>query len=298
MSEQNTALPKMHGQFLTYIQDVKETQVALWKQDMSPTDDIPPCVRVIREGGTHKVEVIAWAPQINRDMGLKIAEVLSEAIQPDLVYFVADAHVTKSMTNPNTGEQWGPGEMQNLCDNEGACAVGLLDDCMAVTTVWRDGRVRMESLIYQVDKDAGTVKWFTPIDPEKEHLGKAFDTASEGDDKGEARGFIPEVLKSCFEPSELFEVMRQAGDALGLSELEQEARMLNAACGMLLANHVKIAILTDNEEAKSFYETIQSTYAPGADHIAETMDDATKSALEVVEAEIARRKAERQAADA
>jgi hypothetical protein len=101
------------------IRETKEATVARSPQD--DPGDMCPAALFERDG----VFVAAGnAPEVDRDMGLELARVGIRGFAADAIIWAADAHAANSPINPATGEEWGPGGMQNACDNEGACAVG------------------------------------------------------------------------------------------------------------------------------------------------------------------------------
>jgi hypothetical protein len=121
--------------------------------------DIVPFLQFFKDGdliGTF------FARQIDRDQALAAIQMVTPLVGADLVCATLDAHVTQSMVNPATGKPWGPHEMQNACDDEGACATGLLTDCLATMGVFRDGHVEQVNHRYTGHETIGTLKWQDP----------------------------------------------------------------------------------------------------------------------------------------
>lgn len=140
--------------------------------------DIVPFLQFFKDGnliGTF------FPDQIDRDKALAAICIITPLVGADLVCATLDAHVTTSMINPATGEKWGPGEMQAACDTEGACAVGLLTDCLATMGVFRDGHVEQVNHRYTGHEVKGNLKWMDPDcmveNGEQQHLsGLVVDT--------------------------------------------------------------------------------------------------------------------------
>jgi hypothetical protein len=174
--------------------------------------DICPAVLFERDG----VFVAATtAPVVDRDMGLMAAQIGIPGFAADSVVWAADAHVTNTQINPATGEKWGPNEMQNACDNEGACAVGILRDCILAVHVDRVlGTRGFRSLTYEVDKAARKVKWTeNPDDPLTTDFAKA----------GKADGFISDQILAAFTaPIARHEMIARGAMPIGLPALQQE----------------------------------------------------------------------------
>ena len=183
---------------------VKERQVATYDGTDQTTDDVCPTIHVYR-AEPFELEILAVAPEINRDAALWAATILGSMVQPDFITMMADAHTTGTMINPATGKQWGPGEMQAACDTEGACSVGLLDDCLMFHTVWPDGRARMETRVYTVTKGTGvggsTITW----------RGTAPDSVLDSaDTKGNLDGLITDALRQALQPDPMLNTLAEA----------------------------------------------------------------------------------------
>lgn len=231
-------IPQDLTDFITTCIGVKEGQVRGWKAGETDTDDVTPAVRILCTD-PHMLAVTVVAPQINRDMGLQAARFLTGALQPDWVTMMADAHVTRATINPVTGKPWEPGEMQNLCDNEGACSTGLLTDCLTFTTIWRDdARRRMDNRMYVVNKELGTVEWLT--DPEE----RVFDTAA--NDKGNLSGFITDSMVEAFTAPEFTALRTIGSDILGLPPTELQHHSFMGIGGALSEAGFMVMVNTDN----------------------------------------------------
>lgn len=148
--------------------------------------DIPPVVFFLRD--KEWVSVL-MAHHVDRDEGLRLILMGAAAYRSTAAVWLADTHFSNQRENPKTGKKWGPGEMQNACDHEGACDIGVIQD--ALNLVHFDGmRFYMINLPYHVDKDSAEVHWVADID-----LGPAL----------EVRGRIPNTLRTAFETEPPFD---------------------------------------------------------------------------------------------
>ncbi|HEU0130797.1 MAG TPA: hypothetical protein VFQ85_07380 [Mycobacteriales bacterium] len=121
-----------------------------------PDEDLNPHLTVIR-GGT--VLAVVAAPALDVTLGLSAIGAAAVGYAADELVLSADAHLSHSGTNPRTGRPWAPGEMQRLCDTEGACDLGLLTNAMVSTWANRAGQLAMWTDPYHIDKTARTVTW-------------------------------------------------------------------------------------------------------------------------------------------
>lgn len=184
--------------------DVKEEHV---RKLIGGTGDIPPMVFFERAGA---IVATAVAPEVDRDQGLAIAEIGIPGFAADAVTWVADTHMAKTPTNPATGKPWGPNEMQNACDNDGACAVGVLQDALLLVRVERHLGMRTTHLPYDVDKAKRATTWHDVV---------------EFDAKGmDVQGLIPETLREAFaERTTRAALIAQNALPIGLPERQQQS---------------------------------------------------------------------------
>jgi hypothetical protein len=113
----------------------KEKLVA--EAEVSDIDDLAPLIQIQRAGS---VVATAFCDRVNRDDALEFTLNAVPLYAADAVTLVLDTHYTASSLNPVTGKEWGPGEMQGLCDTLGYCEKGLLTDALYATCFERDGR--------------------------------------------------------------------------------------------------------------------------------------------------------------
>jgi hypothetical protein len=149
--------------------------------------DITPMLRV-RRGG--RDIVVAECVDVDRDQALWFLSLAVPGYAADAVFMTSDAHMTTAPLNPRTRRPWGPHEMQRLCDNEGACATGLITDTIFVTMFARDGSSYFGSLPYHVHKTAKKVVWVGA--PEFEG------TDPEDPTSFQSVGYIPDSIRAFF----------------------------------------------------------------------------------------------------
>lgn len=168
-------------------------------------DDIVPIIVVQRDGDPLAVVRVS---QVDRDEGLAAAELAVTGFGADAVTFITDAHMTTSPVDPRTGERWAPDAMQNFCDNEGACDLGILTDTLTAMRVQRNGHIQLCSRPYHVHKTARTIAWI-----EDHEYNKVVETSK----TAVVVGYLAETLSGCFtRPSLKDTLLRQ-----GLLPLEQ-----------------------------------------------------------------------------
>jgi hypothetical protein len=142
------------------------------------SDDLCPTVLFERDG-LHLA--VAVAPHVERDEGLNIVSLGTPGFGATEIGFTVDAHYTRSPFNPLTGEAWGEGEMQELCDHHSGCEIGVTTDCLMVMVFGRDGKTSWANLPYHIDKKSGTVHWL----PTEEYP-----------DDIEVRGLVPDTIRA------------------------------------------------------------------------------------------------------
>lgn len=199
-------------------------------------EDLPPIVDVWRDD---RILATGFAPYVDRDEGLKVANGMIMSCRPDAVTFTVDAHVTNQAINPATGEKWGPGEMQRACDDANACETGVITDTMFTTVVTPDGVIGFGQDPYHVHKSDGTVAWSGRIveaDREDMHL----------------EGLVTDTLLQSFRDAErpLPEELRVLVDERGWQWL--------AAIGLLTLIQHDVTVLLSEELANVVKEVSES----------------------------------------
>lgn len=192
--------------------------------DIEDDDDIPPIVAFERLG--HLVAVV-FADRVDRDAGLFAVQVGVPGFNADAVVATFDSHYSHSMTNPATGEAWAPGEMQNACDHEGACDIGVTQDALLVTRCERrHTKLTAVNLPYHVDKTSHTVHWLP---------------AEEVSDKDTAfAGLVPDTIRATFEAKPDIDDFRRLNPDINQATLDEVAARLLTVIGMTVANVLRV----------------------------------------------------------
>ena len=139
-------VPDEFTDLVAWAKQQKETAV---NRPFDDPGDIEPRVVWWRDG---QLVAQGFCDRVDRDRGLQMACIGIEGFGADQIDFAVDAHMTDQRFVQQFGRLPDPHELQNLCDNEGACQVGLTTDCIIVQRIWRDGHTVMISLPYHVDR--------------------------------------------------------------------------------------------------------------------------------------------------
>lgn len=166
-------------------------------------DQVPGVVEVWRAGDTYPV----WSVLIGnsgdippRDAALFAARVMTTMTGADYTVLSVDTHVTALTTNPNTGEPWKAGEMQAMCDQDGFCETGQMQDNLLILAARRDGKLRMQGIPYHFHK--GEVMYYDLTPPLDEW---------EESSAGEMRGRIPETMRAIMAMPPISERLNELG---------------------------------------------------------------------------------------
>lgn len=123
--------------------------------------DIEPRVTWYRNPAEQPV-ALGFADAVDRDRGLQMAVIGITGFGADRVDMMFDTHVTDERFLKRYGRNPDPGELQRLCDNEGACEIGLTTDAIFCSVMWRDSdRMVTVSVPYHVDKRRTEVEFVT-----------------------------------------------------------------------------------------------------------------------------------------
>jgi hypothetical protein len=186
--------------------------------------DMPPTVLGIKNG---QPELLVVAGQIDKHEGLKAIDILRRGIGIDEVLLIVDAHtiLTKGKSKEEierlhekyTGK---PGSMQKACDEEDACAVEEIGDCLNVLFLDKERRFHMATFVYAYHgKDGGVdFRWMPEHDTEMLdceidfNLSKKIDklkenAESEPQEKPIAKvgGFVPTTMYRLMEQPSMIE---------------------------------------------------------------------------------------------
>lgn len=187
-----------------------EKEIAL---QLTDEGDIYPTV-ILLDDATGRVIGRVMATEMDKWLGLKAAALLFQALRPNALVLLFDAHMTLPNPDDPDPERWQePGSMQRACDEEGACARGLLTDCVTVHLANTNGELNMVTLAYDYHGKGTPFRW-TP-EHDRVILDQLF---PEDPEQGtHAQGNIPNTLRKIFSQEtparvqELFQWGRQMG---------------------------------------------------------------------------------------
>jgi len=158
--------------------------------------DITPTVIVERDG---EVQAIVSASEVDKHQGIAIAALSQIGFDPDYLTMIMDAHVyigkpTKGQTPEQAADEFRkkfPNGLQAACDNDGACDLGEIADCLICHRIDRNGNIEMVTLPYSYHgKNGPPFSWMN-----EEKFKESFWAANSDDDENKLSGFIPESLR-------------------------------------------------------------------------------------------------------
>lgn len=217
---------------------------AVEDMDIRTTDDIQGMVEVWRDGAPICFII---TPDVDRDQVLEASYVAIRGLSPDRVIVAMDAHVSYEANNPKTGEPWKNGEMQAACDDDGACELGLITDCIVINDVTPDSYT-MITLPYHVNKDAKQVHWQRDKDM----------TATSGGDEV-LSGLVVDTIAGAFNErpffEEFLEEVAEAGVRTNIEALEPEKVRLSQDAAImvrLLSQGFGVVLTSPDQEWTEF----------------------------------------------
>lgn len=201
------------------------------------TDDMNGIIEVWRDGDPL---LTIFTPDIDRDQALNAVWFTIPAVQADRVVLTMDAHLARNPINPNTGEPWAHGEMQEACHQDKMCSSGVITDCLIINDVRRDGTYHMYTLPYHIDeaaKEAGG-------QPVAVHWNDEMDVWETGGDVSELQGLVPDTIREAFEK----EYDLHSLPAPGLTDEERLAATDAAAITKLVIEGYGVALTSSSKE--------------------------------------------------
>jgi hypothetical protein len=91
------------------------------------------------------------ADAVDRERGLQMAAIGIMGFGADRVECAFDTHMADNSFFEKYGRTPDPGELERLCENGGACEIGLITDAITIMTLTRDGSSTLLSLANHVD---------------------------------------------------------------------------------------------------------------------------------------------------
>lgn len=144
--------------------------------------DIPPLLSLWRDG---REICRIFCNEVDRDEGLDCAAHSVPGFAADVMFMTVDAHGIDNRWWDEKGRNPDPHELQHLCDNEGACELGLTTDTLVIMRCTKEGaRIENLHLPYHVNKRTNAVHW----QPEIAYLDSARG-------RMEVSGYVPNALR-------------------------------------------------------------------------------------------------------
>jgi hypothetical protein len=185
----NTSVPAEAQPFVDWARAYKEEKVE--GTTVGQNDDIAPLLEFRRDG---QVVALVFCNNVSRDEALQAASVGVPGWSVDHLVMALDAHYSDERFFKRYGRTPDPHELQELCDKEGACELGLITDALMVVEGWRSGRLRISNVPYHVHKSARTVHWI------EDDRCASLDTE---ESKGHVEGIVPDAVRDFFSSSTL-----------------------------------------------------------------------------------------------
>lgn len=200
-----------------------------------------------------------FTPNVDRDEALNAVWFAVPALNADRVVVAMDAHLTRQMENPTTGEPWKHGEMQKACHEDMMCRTGVITDCLIINDARRDGTYQMQTLAYHVDEQA-KADGGRPVAVHWQPVGDESHVLSDDDPDARLEGIVPDAIRGAFERT------LDVGDELSALEeefTEVEARAAkDAACiARLVMEGYGVAFSSSDEEHAATVGRLLSGFA-------------------------------------
>lgn len=192
--------------------------------------DMPPTIFAYRDG----LLCTITANQIDKDYAFWAARICRTMLDVEFIVVALDSHMyelEEGETEEEYRKKFPPGSMQKMCDEEGACELGVITDCLACHVFDTTGEIDGTSLPYDYHGKGTTFKW-------KELSPRIQEGIQEAGENVQFSGIVPETLKAIMAmPPFLREKMKQLGKSkkFQLGDEEIEARLDRATYSILAA---------------------------------------------------------------
>ena len=176
--------------------------------------DLTPTVFAERNG---EIVCAVVAPQVDKELGYKAAAMLRRGMNADVITMIFDAHMSHGKAGESEEEftkKWKPGEMQRMCDEEGACETGLIADTLICHRIGEDKKIKMANIPYSYHGKGSKFRWLN--DPQGYHE-YCLDENVEG---VSISGNVPRVLRQIMDLSSLLDdpLVSEAATRMGVSK--------------------------------------------------------------------------------
>jgi hypothetical protein len=193
--------------------------------EITERGDMPPTIIGERDG---RVLCAVIAPQVDKYQGLQAAAMLRRGLAIDTLTMLLDAHIR---TIPKDQEdefrkKYKHGDMQKACDEEGACELGIISDCLICHRIGQDGKIKMASLTYSYHGKNGGVPFAW-----NDFGGRDADglkSMSEDEEGNHVEGNIPDALRQIIKLEPLVESGMVKGLASGLG-MDKDKQLYHCA---------------------------------------------------------------------
>lgn len=170
--------------------------------------DVPPTVIAERDG---EVFAVVVGSEVDRNLALKASSILRRG-GADALILILDAHVRRvdSENGDEFLKNYKHGDMQRACDEEGACELGIISDCLVCQRIDTEGNITLKILTYSYHGEGTEFKW-TPGDKDEYPEGTTFD------------GYIVENLQKIMKEPTFADdklLMKKARDA-GITDVDK-----------------------------------------------------------------------------
>jgi hypothetical protein len=199
--------------------DLAREHKRMWVE-ITERGDMPPTIFGERNG---RVLCAVVAPQVDKYQGLQAAAMLRRGLAIDTLTMILDAHIRTGKIGQEDEfmKNYKHGDMQKACDEEGACELGLISDCLVCHRIGQDNKMKMASLTYSYHgKNGGVPFAWNNFGGRDEDGLKVMD---ENDEGVVLEGNIPHALRQIIklEPltdSVLLKAMAQASGGMDLEK--------------------------------------------------------------------------------
>ncbi len=259
----------------------KQTWVAVTNRG-----DMPPTVIGIKDG---KPLILVICPQIDKALAFDALYKLRFSLAIDEACVIFDSHMllTKGKSQEEVmrlNEKYAgkPGSMQDACDEEGACGLKEISDCLMIFSINKEFKFNVSNFAYDYHgKDAGSEFTWTPehdtgmtvAEYRDYHIQEALNEAeksseAESEDNSEKQylcGAIPanvfNIMKSptIFEDPTFIALMNVNGEAFLREKSSKIAEV--AVRGQLIKADFVLMDCICADSFESYFEQLQEKYA-------------------------------------
>lgn len=236
---------------------------ALWVET-TERGDMPPTIFAERDG---KLICGVISPQIDKYLGFSAAITLRKGLAADYITIIMDAHV-KTLKPGENMKNYKSGDLQRQCDQEGACELGKISDCLICYRASIDGKIKMKTLPYAYHgKKAGVqFKWTEYGGDKLKIANKKLTDDIEDDSDIKVEGLIPDALRQIMQIKPILEEEEtvKLAKSMGLSQ-DVERQKYHCARAMYDALTQEKYIVIDYQNHQAPYDHFFILNSPKSD---------------------------------